>query len=122
MHIQPHSQVHNKGGGEKGEGRHPLPFLKIESVLIFERKAQIVSIFGLNFSVYNIVLRVSRRKTSKMLPCRASFSGVFDRIFILKCPSSTNLLHPPPLCTKKFLVAHLHSDIIYFAKHSILNV
>ena len=34
-----------------GEGKPPLPFLKIEKgVLIFERKALIVSIFELNFS------------------------------------------------------------------------
>ena len=34
-----------------GDERSPLPFLEIEkSVLIFGRKALIVSIFGLNFS------------------------------------------------------------------------
>ena len=46
MHIQPHSQALNY----RGEKRPPLSFLKIEkSVLILERKALIVSIFGLNY-------------------------------------------------------------------------
>ena len=34
------------------------------------------------FSIQNVVLRVSRRKNSKMFPWRASFSGVFEEIFI----------------------------------------
>ena len=48
MHIQPHSQARNYGR----EGRRPPLFLKIErSVLIFKRRALIVSIFGLNFKI-----------------------------------------------------------------------
>ena len=34
------------------------------------------------FSIQNVVLRVSRRKNSKMFPCGASFSIVIDQIFI----------------------------------------
>ena len=45
MHIQPHSQMRN----QRGERRPPLPFLKIENVLILERKAMIVSIFEFSF-------------------------------------------------------------------------
>ena len=53
-----------------------------------------------------------------MFPCEASFSGVFDKIFI-EVPQ----FHKPPApCLEKFLVAHLHSGIIVFAKRSILNV
>ena len=33
-------------------------------------------------SIQNVVLRASRRKNSKMFPCGASFSGVFDNIII----------------------------------------
>ena len=70
----------------RGEGRAPLPFLKIEkSVLILERKPLIVSIFGLLFPFVDFLstdLRVSWRKNSKMFPCVASFSCVFDEMFI----------------------------------------
>ena len=46
------------------------------------------------FSIQNVVLRVSRRKNSKMFPCGASFSGVFDEIFI-EVPKFHK--SPPPL-------------------------
>ena len=70
------------------------------------------------FAIENVVLRVSRRKTSKMFPCRVSFSCAFDEC-LLKCPSSTN---PLPPCPEKVLIVHLHSGIVPFAKRSILNV
>ena len=64
------------------KGGLPYPFLKREKVvLIFEREALIVSIFGLN-SIQNVVLRVYRIKNSKMFPCGASFSCVFVKTFI----------------------------------------
>ena len=34
------------------------------------------------FSIQNVVLRISRRKISKMFPCGASFSCIFDEMFI----------------------------------------
>ena len=45
-------------------------------------------------TIQNIVLRISRGKNSKMFPCRASFSCVFDEMFIClsKCPSFTTPL------------------------------
>ena len=46
MHIQPHSW--NAASGERGH--LPALFKNLKSVLIFERKALIVSIFGLNFT------------------------------------------------------------------------
>ena len=82
-----------KLGGE--EERLPLPFLKIE-------KGERCPDFGKNspdcfglwvkFFVQNVVLRVSRKKISKMFRSGSSFSCVFD--MFLKClskwPISTN--------------------------------
>ena len=59
------------------------------SALFLERKCPV---FGkknpheanpwVKLSIQNVVLRVSRRKRSKMFPYGASFSCVFDEIFI----------------------------------------
>ena len=59
------------------------------------------------FSIQNVVLRVFRRKTSKMIPSRTSFSGSFWR----------NVYQ-----SVLFLVVDPHSGIIVFAERSILNV
>ena len=71
------------------------------------------------FSIQNVVLRVSGRKNSKIFPCGVSFSCVFDEIF-----TKFHQFHKPPFppCPEKFLVPHLHSGIILFAKRSILNI
>ena len=68
-------------------------FLKIEkSAMIFERKALIVSIIGVKFSIQNVVLRVGEQ-TPKCFPV-----GLFFLVFLTKTlskgPSSTNI--PPP--------------------------
>ena len=68
----------------------------------------IVSIFGLIFSIQNVVSRVSRRK---MLPYMASFSYVFDELFI-------KVSHGP----EKILAMHFHLGIVHFTKCSIVNV
>ena len=78
------------------KGRLPLPFL------IFEKKDH----FCVKFSIQNVVLRVYRRKNSKILPCGA-FLSVFLTKCLLKCPNS---LKPP--CPEKFLVAHLREKNI----------
>ena len=79
MHIQPHSKSRNYGG----EGRLPLPFLKIEkNCPDFGTKGPDCAHHWVKFSIQNVVLRVSRRKISKMFPYRASFSCVFDKMFI----------------------------------------
>ena len=71
MHIEPHSQSLNLGG----ERRPPLPFLKIKrSVLILGKGPDCVHLW------VNVVLRVSRKKNSKLFPCGATF--VFDEMFI----------------------------------------
>ena len=76
-----------------------MPLLKIEkSVLIFERKAMIVSILGLIFySKYTF---------------KRPFFLVFLRKSLSKCPSSTNQKPPSPPCPEKFWVAPQHSGII----------
>ena len=98
-----------RGGG--GGKDFPRPFLKIKKgFLILEKVPDFVHLW-VNFSIQNVVWRVSTRKNFKMLPCGASFSWVFDENVSTKLP-----------CPEKFLVARLQSGIILFAKRSILNV
>ena len=60
-----------------------LPYLKIEkSVLILEKKGADCVYPWVRFSIQNIVFRVSRSEISKMLPCVASCSCVFNEMFI----------------------------------------
>ena len=87
---------------------------KLPPLLFFENRKQCPD-FGrkgtdciqlwIKFPTQNVILRVSRRKISKMFPNGASFSCVFEEMFI-KCPSST---YPSLLpCSENFLVGHLH--------------
>ena len=63
----------------EGEGRPPLPFLKIERrVLILERKTLIVSILGLNCPCFKCILE----KKLQSISLRCLFFCVFDEIFI----------------------------------------
>ena len=60
-------------GGRRG-GDLPCPFLKIEkSALILEKKGPNCVHPWVEFSIHNVVLRVSRRKSSKFFPCAAIF-------------------------------------------------
>ena len=72
-----------------------------------------------NFSVQNVVLRVSSWKNSKMFPRGAPFSCVFDEWNVYQSALVPQTFFP---CPEKFLVAHLLSGIVLFVKHSILNV
>ena len=95
MHIQLHSQAPNQGR----KGKLPLPFLKIEkSILIFEKKALIVSIFGLNYSKSSFK-GIQEKKDQNVSPY-FSFGAVFDKIFIevRQCLLS-NLYSDLMLCT-----------------------
>ena len=68
------------------------------------------------FSIQNVVLRISRRKNSKMFPCCFPFLCFWRNVYwsaLVPC----NLL-----CPEIFLVARLHSGIILFAKCSISYV
>ena len=106
MHIQPHSQGHNKEGKE----RPPLLFLKIKKgVLIFGKKGLDCVHLWVKFSIQNVVLRVSRRKKFPAGPLFFCFWGnVYWNALVPQTPSFT--------CPEKFQVAHLHSCIIHFAK------
>ena len=79
MYIQPHSQVHNLGG----ERSLPSTFFKIEkSDLILDKKGPSHVHLWVKFSIQSLVLRLFRRKNSKMFPCGAFFSCDFDEMFI----------------------------------------
>ena len=72
------------GGGEGGR-RVGLscPFLKIEKSPRFGEKVLDCAHLCVKFSIQNRVLRVSRRKHSKIFLCRTFFSCIFDEMFIL---------------------------------------
>ena len=76
--------IHISGTHLRVEGGDlPCPFLKIgKSASIFGKKALIVSILGLNIPIFK-VLRLSRGKSSKIFPCGAFFSCVFDERFMV---------------------------------------
>ena len=88
MYIQPHSPARN----ESGEGRPPPAILKIEkSVLIFERKALIMSVFGLNFLFKMQFQECLGEKASKCFPVEPLLL-VFLTKSIANCPNSTDHL------------------------------
>ena len=63
--------------GERGEGDHASPILKIRKKCPdFVKNALIVSIFELKFSIQNVVLRVSRKKLPNF-SLRGPFSWCF---------------------------------------------
>ena len=86
----------------RGEGRGlPCPFLKIErSALILEKKTLTVHPW-VESPIQNVVLRVSRRKSSRKFPCGTFFLVHLTKGF-WKCPNSINFSSP-----EKFLVARL---------------
>ena len=94
-------------------GGLPCPFLKIErSALNLEKRNPDCVHLCVKFSIQNIILRVSRRKNSKMFHCRAFF-------LVFLCNGFRSALVSQNL---SYLVACWHSGIILFAKRSILNV
>ena len=99
----------------------PALFKNQKSALIFKRMALVMSIW-VKFSIQNVILRVSRKKSPKSFPLVSLFL-VFLTICLSKCFTLTNLSPPPlPLWHEKFLVTHPHTGIILFAKCCILNV
>ena len=68
--------------GEGGEGGPPLPFFENRKKCPdFGKKGPNCVHPWVESSIQNVVLRVSRRKSSKILPCEAFFC-VFDEKFI----------------------------------------
>ena len=79
-------------GGEGGG--LPYTFLEIEkSALILEKRTCNFVHPWLESSIQNVILRVSRRKSSKIFRCRAFFTCVFDKYWS-KCPNFTKPLLP----------------------------
>ena len=75
----------NQGGG----GGLPYPFLKIEKKSRdFRKKGPNCVHPWVESSIQNVVLRVSRRKSSKIFPCWAFFLQ-FSMKNLSKCPNST---------------------------------
>ena len=109
MHIQPHSHAHNLR--RRGEASPSL--LNIESALMLERKALIVSLGWIFYSKCNF--KVSK---SKLFPCGVSFFLYFWQ----KVYRSTLVPRPLPPCPKKILVAHRTRSLFLLAKRSILNI
>ena len=74
-------------------GGLPCRFSKIEEIaLILEKKSHDCVHLWVKFSIENIVLRVSRRKNSKIFPCGAFF--VLLMKCLSKCPNSAKPLLP----------------------------
>ena len=75
-------------GGGWWEGRlertkiSPAVFRKSTEVSWFYKKGPDCAHPWVKFSIQNVVLRISRRKNSKLFPCGAFFSWNFDEIFI----------------------------------------
>ena len=94
MYIQPHSEARN----QEREEASPALFENRKKCPDFWKKSPDFVHLWVKFFIQNVALRVSRRKNSKMLSCRASFSGVFEEIFI-EVPK----FHKPlPLAQKNF--------------------
>ena len=68
-------------------------------------------------SIQNVVLILPRRKNSKIFPCRAFFSWIFDEIFFWS--SLAPRIFP---CPEKCMATYRHSGIILFAKPFTLSV
>ena len=85
-------------GGRDG-GEAPQPFFENQKkALILEKKGPNCVHSWVESSIQNVVLRVSWRKSYKILPCRAFFL-VFLTKGLLKCPNFTS--------PESFLVARL---------------
>ena len=79
MHIQQYSQARDY----VREERPPLPFLKIKKIVLdLERKAPILSIFGLNIQFKMQFQEYLEEKTPKCFPEGSSFTCAFDEMFI----------------------------------------
>ena len=81
-----------RGGGGEGGGP-PYPFFKIKKgALILKKKCPDCVHPLVKFAIQNVVLRVSKRKNSKIFPC-----GAFFLDFLIKCLSKYPNFTKPPL-------------------------
>ena len=68
--------------GGNGEEASPTHFWKSKKVPGFWKKGPDCIHLCVKFSIQNVVLRISRTKKFQIFPCGASFSCVFDEVFI----------------------------------------
>ena len=117
MHIQPLIGAQLGGGGERGEAS-PAFFENWKRCPDFRKKGPDCVHLWVKFSIENIVSRVFRRKISKMFPCRASFSCVFDVLLkhLSICPSSTTPPRPP-FALKNFWLRTC-TQALFFLQHA----
>ena len=72
-----------KTGAELEGGMPPLPFFENQKTCIdFGKKGPNCVHPWVKSSIQNVVLRVCRRKSSKIFPCGTFFSCVFEERFI----------------------------------------
>ena len=94
LHL--HVAYLNKSGaqlGGEGGGKPPLSFFENQKKLPwFWRKIPWLCPSLIKFAIQNVVLKVSKRKNSKIFPCGAFFLD-FLIICLSKCPNFTK----PPL-------------------------
>ena len=114
MHILPHPQARN----QRGEGGLPVLYENRKKGPDFGNKCPDFVHHWVKFFHHfsqDVVSKVSRKKTTKSFRTGPLFL-VFDEMFI-EVPQ----FHNSP-CPEIFLVAHLHSGVILFAKRFISNV
>ena len=92
--IDAHSATHMHATRGK-RGGLPCHFWKSQKESWFWKEGLDCVHLWVEFFIQNVVLKVSTSKISKMFPCGASFSCVFDKC-LLKCPIFT------PSALKKF--------------------
>ena len=101
-----------------GRGRSPLPLFENQKCLCFGKKGPDCVHLCVEFSIQNANSRVFRWKNSKMFPC---LQGLFSFFLFFWQNVYCSVLVPRNLpCPEKFVIAHLPSGTILFAKHSIL--
>ena len=76
MLVQMTRNYEREREGEVEVGGLAYYFLKIN------KTALILEIVSVKFSIQNVVLRLSRREKSEILPCGTYFSCVFNKMFI----------------------------------------
>ena len=103
------------GGKVFGRGGLPWPSLKIKrSALILEKNCPHCIHPLVKFAIQNVVLKVSKRKNSKIFPC-----GAFFLDFLIKCLSTYPNFTIPPLpwkisgCAPEILIGTLSRMSIF---------
>ena len=101
----------------KGGGRSPLPFFEnLKKCPDFGKKGPNCVHPWVESSIQNVILRVSRRKSSKTFPCGAIFLCFWRKVY-------RSVLIPQNLpCPEKFLVARLHLNglvLVDLSKNSV---